>query len=153
MIERLSHSTLLHHDTLIHAYRRYGLWLCQAFLAAAFIYIGYLKYTLPIELLGQMWGWPGQFPPAFVRGMAMIDILGGLGVLLPVLTPLMPNSSALRLLSILAALGCMLLQIFAILFHFSRGEVPVLALNGILLALAALVLLGFISKPWETSRP
>lgn len=153
MTERLSQPTFLHRDTLMHAYRTYGLWLCQAFLAAAFVYIGYLKFTLPIELLGQMWGWPAQFPPPFVRGMAIIDILGGLGVLLPVLTPLMPNSAALRLLSILAALGCMALQIFAILFHFSRGEVPVLALNGILLALAALVLLGFISKPWETSRP
>ncbi|AJC83002.1 DoxX family protein (plasmid) [Rhizobium etli bv. phaseoli str. IE4803] len=45
-------------------------------------------------------------------------------------------------LTVLAAIGCVLLQIAAMIFHLSRGEAPALPLNVILLGLSAFILWG-----------
>ena len=115
---------------------RIGLWAAQIVLALAFVGIGLMKLTTPIPDLAAMMKWAGEYPPAIVRFMGLIDLLGGIGVLLPTLTRILPR------LSVLAALGCTVLQVLAIGFHVSRGEFQALPLNALLIALSVFVLWG-----------
>ena len=95
-----------------------------------------MKLFMPVDSLAAMWVWPGQLPAWFLRLMGLIDLAGGLGVLLPALTRIQPR------LTVLAALGCVLLQISAIVFHVSRGETFVTPLNFVLLGLSMFILWG-----------
>lgn len=113
-----------------------GLWVAQVLVFAAFSLFCAMKLFMPVETLAGMWVWPGQVPPAFLRAMGLVDLAGGLGVLLPALTRVKPG------LGVLAALGCVLLQLAAMVFHASRGEFSGLPLNVILLALSAFILWG-----------
>lgn len=67
--------------------------------------------------------------PAVYR---LVNLAGGIGVLLPVLTGILPWPT------VLAALGCMGLQVLAIGFHASRGELALTPFNFFLLASARL---------------
>jgi hypothetical protein len=87
-----------------------------------------------------MMPWTGEHSEAFVRVIGLVDLAGGIGILLPALTRIMPS------LTVLAALGCSVLQVFAIVFHTSRGEVVVTPLNFVLLSLALFVLWGRARK-------
>lgn len=91
---------------------------------------------MPIPQLAAMMPWTGQHSEAFVRVIGLIDLAGGIGVLVPALTRIMPR------LTVLAALGCSVLQVFAIVFHVSRGEAELTPLNFILLALSVFVVWG-----------
>jgi hypothetical protein len=71
-----------------------------------------------------------------VRAIGAIDLAGGLGLLLPALTRIMPR------LTPLAAIGCAVLQLAAMVFHASRGEFALLPLNVILFTLAVYVAWG-----------
>lgn len=113
-----------------------GLWIAQILLFLAFVTFGAMKMFMPVEQLAAMWVWPGQLPVWFLRTMGLIDAAGGVGLLLPALTRIHPRLTGL------AALGCVLLQICAIVFHVSRGEAMNTPLNFILLGLSAFVLWG-----------
>lgn len=117
-----------------------GLWAAQILLGLAFCLFGFMKLTAPIAELSKTMPWTGQLPLAFVRSIGVIDILGGLGVLLPAVTRILPW------LTVWAAIGCTVLQVLAIAFHSSRGEFQVLPLNFILLPLAVFILWGRARK-------
>jgi len=113
-----------------------GLWLAQIAVALVFAASGLTKLFMPIADLTAMMTWPGDYPLSLVRAIGLVDLLGGAGVLLPSLTRIRPR------LAVLAAGGCVLLQMLAIGFHASRGEFSVLPLNLVLLPLCVLVLWG-----------
>ena len=113
-----------------------GLWAAQALIALVFIGSGFLKLSTPIAQLSANMPWTGQYPEGFVRFIGLVDLAGGLGILLPSLTRIVPR------LTVLAALGCVVLQVFALVFHLSRGEAMVTPLNMVLLALSLFVLWG-----------
>ncbi|MGJ4968075.1 MULTISPECIES: DoxX family protein [unclassified Bradyrhizobium] len=115
---------------------RIGLWVAQTLLFALFCFAGVTKVFTPIEELAQMMPWTGEYSVAFVRTIGLIDLAGGLGILLPSLTRIMPR------VTVLAAIGCATLQVFAFAFHISRGEAAVTPLNILLLALSLFVLWG-----------
>jgi hypothetical protein len=115
---------------------RIGLWIAQALIFFVFASAGLVKLLTPIPQLAAMMPWAGQYPEAFVRIIGLIDLAGGIGILLPALTRIWPR------LTVLAALGCAVLQVFAIVFHVSRGEAAVMPLNLVLLALNLFVLWG-----------
>lgn len=115
---------------------RIGLWTAQALLAFVFISAGFVKLTTPIPQLAAMMPWAGQYSETFVRSIALVDLAGGLGILLPALTRILPR------LTVLAAFGCAVLQVIALVFHLSRGEADVAPLNVVLLALSLFVLWG-----------
>lgn len=119
---------------------RAGLWIAQGLAFLAFSGIGAMKLFTPIPQLAQNIPWAAQYSETFVRTIGFIDLAGGLGILLPALIRIKPN------LTIAAALGCVVLQIFAIIFHLSRGEAGMTPLNFVLLGLAAFVLWGRASK-------
>lgn len=113
-----------------------GIWTAQVLIFASFTLFGCMKLAMPVDQLAAMWVWPGEVPTWILRLLGVIDIAGGLGVLLPALTRIQPH------LTVVAGFGCVILQISAIIFHLSRGEAPAVPLNFILLALAAIILWG-----------
>jgi len=120
---------------------RAGLWVAQALIAALFCFAGFTKLTTPIPELAAMMPWTGDVPAWFVRSIALVDLAGGIGVLLPALTGIQPR------LTTLAALGCIVLQLLAAAFHVSRGEFSVLPVNALLLACAVFVFWGRSRDP------
>jgi hypothetical protein len=113
-----------------------SLWVAQALIALAFVGIGAWKLSAPIDALAAAIKWPGEYPSWFVRGLGVIDVAGGFGIVAPQLTGIWPR------LTVWAAVGCVALQVCAIAFHGSRAEFSVLPLNFILLPLAGFVLWG-----------
>ncbi|WP_456619322.1 MULTISPECIES: DoxX family protein [unclassified Bradyrhizobium] len=125
---------------------RIGLWIAQVLIFAAFASAGLVKLLTPIPQLAAMMPWAGQYSETFVRFIGLVDLAGGIGILLPALTRILPR------LTVLAALGCSVLQVFALVFHISRGEAAVTPLNIVLLALALFVLWGRGRKAPIVSR-
>jgi DoxX-like family len=117
-----------------------GLWIVQGLLCLTFAGGGVWKLATPIPELAMKMPWMGQVSPSFLYTTAVFDILGGLGVLLPSLTRIKPG------LTVLAALGCVALQVSAIVFHFSRGEAAKTPFNFLLVALSLLVAWGRRSR-------
>ena len=117
-------------------WRSIGLWSAQGVVALLFIASGLTKLLLPMPDLTAMMRWPGDYPAAFVRSLAVLDLAGGLGMILPSLTGVRPR------LTVIAALCCAVLQVLAIAFHVWRGEFSVLGLNLVLLPLCAVVAWG-----------
>jgi uncharacterized membrane protein YphA (DoxX/SURF4 family) len=115
---------------------RTGLWIAQIVVFAIFVAAGYMKFTTPIPELSKMMPWTGDVPVRFVRFIGIIDMAGGLGVLLPTVTRVLPG------VTVFAALGCTILQVFAIGFHVSRGEFIALPLNAVLLPLVIFIFWG-----------
>ena len=102
----------------------------------AFTGTGIWKLITPVSALAAKFPWMGEVSPAFLRLTAVVNLLGGLGVLLPTLTRVKPG------LTVLAALGCAVFQLCAIVFHLARGEAANTPFNFLLVALSVFVLWG-----------
>jgi uncharacterized membrane protein YphA (DoxX/SURF4 family) len=63
-----------------------SLWVGQALLSLVFVGTGLWKLLTPVPNLAAMIPWAGQVPQAFLQATAVIDLCGGVGVLLPALT-------------------------------------------------------------------
>ncbi len=125
-----------------------ALWVVQVFLALMFIFAGYTKMTNTPEALAESmgWGWALAWPAWFILFLGVAEILGGIGVILPALTRIMPW------LTPLAALGFVVVQIAAIVLHASRGEIEVLPFNLVLLVASLFVIWGRSRKRPIASR-
>ena len=113
-----------------------GLWVVQALLGIVFAGTGIWKLLTPVPELAAMIPWAGQVPEAFLYATGVVDLCGGIGIVLPSLTRIKPG------LTVLAALGCAALQVSAIVFHFSRGEAANTPFNFLLVGLALFVFWG-----------
>ena len=81
-----------------------ALWIVQALLALLFLFAGVMKLILPIEeMTKEIPGMPGMF----LRFIAVVEILGALGLILPGLLRIRPG------LTPLAASGLVLVMIGA----------------------------------------
>lgn len=123
-----------------------SLWAIQGLLALTFAGTGVWKLLTPIAELSQMIPWTGQVSPAMVATIAVVDLLGGIGVLLPSLTRIKPG------LSVLAAIGCAVLMLAAVVFHALRGEGANTPFNFVLLGFSLFVAWGRRSKAPITAR-
>lgn len=117
-----------------------ALWTAQLLLASLMLMGAALKF-MPIEKLAAMMPWTGEVPPAIVRLLGLIDLLGGAGLLLPAVLNLPPR------LTIWASLAILALMVCAIVFHISRGEAPVTGLNILAALLAVFIAWGRAKKP------
>ena len=113
-----------------------ALWVVQVQLAITFVGTGLWKLLTPVSDLAAKMPWMGEVSPAFLQTTAVLDLLGGVGVLVPWATRIAPG------LSILAALGCVGLMAGAIVFHLQRGEAASTPFNLVMAALAAFVAWG-----------
>jgi uncharacterized membrane protein YphA (DoxX/SURF4 family) len=113
---------------------KYVLWALQVLLGLAFLGSGVMKLMQPYETLATQLPWVSSVPPALVTFIGLAEALGGLGLILPAATRILPW------LTPLAAAGLALDMLFATVFHLFRGEiggaVPTLVL-GLLAAFVA----------------
>jgi uncharacterized membrane protein YphA (DoxX/SURF4 family) len=113
-----------------------ALWVLQVLLAAVFLMAGLTKLTKPITQLSVMLAWTASVPELMVRFIAVAEILGALGLLLPSLTKIQPS------LTPLAALSLSVVMALAVLFHITRGEFGVTLPSLVLGVLSAFVAWG-----------
>lgn len=112
------------------------LWVVQVLLSAMFLMSGFMKASMPIEKLSAMLPWATALPAAVVRFIGLSELLGGLGLLLPSLLRIKPALTAW------AGLGLATIMLLAIPFHISRGETPMIGMNGLFMLLALFVAWG-----------
>ncbi|HML50566.1 MAG TPA: DoxX family protein [Propionicimonas sp.] len=114
-----------------------ALWIVAGLLGLAFIAAGLMKLTQPTEKLAERGlAWTEDFSPSQVKGIGAVELLGGLGVILPGLTGIAP------ILVPTAATGLVAVMIGAIAVHIRRKETAAIALPTVLLLLAAFLAVG-----------
>ena len=113
-----------------------GLWVAQVVLAIMFGMAGVVKLMTPMDALGAQMAWVGDSSELLVRFIAVAEIAGALGMILPPVTRIVPVFTPL------AGVGLAVIQVLAMGVHLMRGEFGVLPVNLVLLALALFVAWG-----------
>jgi hypothetical protein len=114
-----------------------ALWIVTALLAVAMLGAGTLKLVRPrTALIDAGMPWAADFTPAAIRVIALLEVIGAVGLILPLITGIAP------VLSPLAAVGVAALMIGAVVVHRRRRD-PVIP--PAVLAVIAIVsaILGF----------
>ena len=118
-----------------------ALWIVQVLLAGMFIMAGAMK-AFQYERAKTSLPWVKDVPRGLTTFIGISELLGGLGLLLPAITGILPW------LTPLAAAGLALIMILAIGFHAWRREPQAIVINVVLLLLAAFVAYGrFVIVP------
>jgi uncharacterized membrane protein YphA (DoxX/SURF4 family) len=113
------------------------LWVVAVVLAVAFAMAGLMKLTRSKEQLAASgMGWTEDFGTGQIKGIASLELLAAVGLVVPPLVGIAP------VLAPLAALGLVLVMIGAAVVHARRGEPQMIAINLVLLVLAAVVVWG-----------
>lgn len=117
------------------------LWIGQGLLAATFIWAGFMKIFQPEKL---------PFPWVkdninLVSFTGIVDLLGGIGIVLPALIRIKPK------LTIYAAYGIVVLMTAASIFHISRGEAKDTGFN-ISMAIIAIFIVWGRRKEWTSGQ-
>lgn len=113
-----------------------ALWVAQVILAGSLIWASMLKLFQPIEKLSAMWPWTSQIPLTLVKFTGIIDLLGAMGLILPILLQVKPK------LTPIAAICIIILMICASVFHIERGEASVIGVNIVFTIMAAFIAWG-----------
>jgi uncharacterized membrane protein YphA (DoxX/SURF4 family) len=112
------------------------LWIAQVLLLGMFGMAGVMK-TFMTARAKETLPWAKERSDTFVRFVGISELLGALGMFLPLLTGILPW------LTTLAAVGFAIIQILAIFtVHLPKKEYNVLPMNVVLLALAIFVAWG-----------
>jgi uncharacterized membrane protein YphA (DoxX/SURF4 family) len=106
------------------------LWIIQVLLALLFLFAGVVKLVLPVEEMTKQTALPGLF----LRFIGVVEVLGGLGLILPGLLRIKPG------LTPLAAVGLLIIIIGATVISLQTGPVALAMIplvTGLLLAFVA----------------
>jgi uncharacterized membrane protein YphA (DoxX/SURF4 family) len=87
------------------------LWTVQVLLALLFLFAGGMKLVLPIEMMSG----PVALPEWFLRFVGVAEVLGGIGLVVPSLTRIVPR------LTPLAAAGLVVIMIGAVAITLIGG--------------------------------
>lgn len=109
-----------------------ALWVVSGLLAVAYVFAGATKALRPKHQLNNL-PWTKEYSAATVKFIGVVEVLGGLGLILPWLTGIAP------VLTPIAASGLVLVQLLAIIHHLRHREAKVLPINIVLLLLALFV--------------
>lgn len=113
------------------------LWIIAGLLAVAFAGSGVMKLVQPKEKLAASGlGWAEDYSPGTIKLIGALEVLAGIGLILPAVLDIVP------VLVPLAALGLVLIMIGAIVVHARRKENQSIGVNVVLLLLAAVVVWG-----------
>ena len=121
-----------------------ALWIVQGLVAAGLLMAGFMKATRPKEALQEQMAWVEDFSATQVKGIGVLEILGALGLILPMLTGILP------ILTPLAAVGLTVIMVGAVFTHIRRGETapPELMPATVFLVLSAFIAYGrFVLVP------
>jgi uncharacterized membrane protein YphA (DoxX/SURF4 family) len=92
-------------------------WILQGVLGLAFLAAGSMKLAQPRKkLIDSGMGWAEDFTDGPVKLVGALEVLGALGLVLPVLVGVVP------VLTPIAAAGLTLLMAAAVVTHIRRGE-------------------------------
>jgi hypothetical protein len=113
-----------------------ALWVAQIILVALYGMAGALK-TFQVARVREQMPWAKDRSDGFIRFVGISELLGALGMVLPLLTGILPW------LLPLAAIGLTVIQLLAIFSeHLPKKEYKVIAFNVILLGLSAFIVFG-----------
>ena len=113
-----------------------ALWIVQILLALLYGGAGVLKTFITAKAKEQL-PWAKRSSDTYVRFVGIAELLGAIGMFLPILTGI------LSWLTPVAALGLALIQVLAIfIVHLPAKEYKALPMNLVLLALAVFVAYG-----------
>jgi uncharacterized membrane protein YphA (DoxX/SURF4 family) len=107
-----------------------ALWIIQALLAALFLFAGGMKLIMPIEEMTKQIPMPGLF----LRFIAVCEVLGAIGLILPSLLRIWPA------LTPLAAAGLVIIMIGATVTTLMTGDIATA-----LMPLATGILAAFVA--------
>ena len=113
------------------------LWVVAVVLGVAFIGAGTMKTLRSKEQLASSgMGWTDNYSAGAVKAIGILEVLAGIGLILPAALDILPVFVPL------AALGLVIIMAGAIVVHARRKEYPVIGFNVLLLLLAAFVAWG-----------
>ncbi|MFF1876861.1 DoxX family protein [Leifsonia sp. NPDC058230] len=113
-------------------------WIVNGLAALVFLAAGIMKLARPREALTAAgMAWAGDFASPSVKLIGLAEALGGLGLVLPLLTGIA------AILSPIAGVALAVVMVGAIVVHVRRSESAVPAAVLLVLALAAAIL-GFL---------
>lgn len=95
-----------------------ALWIIQVLLALLFLFAGGVKLIMPIEEMTKQM--PIAIPGLFLRFIGVCEVLGGLGLILPMLLRIKPW------LTPIAAIGLAIIILGAIAFSLMLGVMQAL---------------------------
>jgi hypothetical protein len=115
-----------------------ALWIVQGLLALVYLAAGGLKVARPREQLAASgnFDWMKDSSDTGVKTVGLVEILGAFGLILPWLTGIA------TILTPIAAIGLVVVQVGALRVHLARHERQPLPANVLLLLLAAFVAVG-----------
>lgn len=117
-----------------------ALWITAIVLTVAYLAAGAAKTFSPKAKLQTNMGWVEDFSAPQVKVIGVLELLGALGVILPLATGIAPVVTAI------AAIGLVLVQAVALVVHVRRNESKSYPVNAVLLLLAlAVVILRFVT--------
>lgn len=112
-----------------------AIWIAQVLLAIAFILAGF-NHAVNYANASIRMDWMAAVGPERLRVIGALEVLGGIGVIVPHLTGILPW------LTPLAALCLAVLMGFAMVFHARRSERAAIVVNLVLGLIAAFVAYG-----------
>lgn len=92
------------------------MWILQVLLAIAFVGAGGMKLAVPKDRVRDRMGWVDDFGQGQIRAIGAIEVLGGLGLVLPAATGIAP------VLTPIAAAGLSVAMLLAVLVHLRRRD-------------------------------
>ena len=113
-----------------------ALWIAQILLAVMYGMSGSMK-TFQTAKAKAQFPWAKNRSDGFVRFVGLSELLGALGLILPLVTGILPW------LTVLAAIGLTLIQLLAIFTeHLPKRELNVIPVNVILIAISVFIAFG-----------
>jgi putative oxidoreductase len=112
-----------------------ALWILQVLLGIFFLFTGVNHFIVPPGL-PELMSWMYELPAGLHYFSGTVEILAGLGLILPGLTKIQTR------LTTMAGVGLVLIMVGAMVWHIQRGEVANILQNLILAVLAGFVAYG-----------
>jgi len=113
------------------------LWIVQGLLAMMFLMVGMMKIMQPKEKMAEKMPWVEDFSQSQIRNIGIVEVMGALGLILPMVTGILP------ILTPLAAAGLALTMLGAFKTHLRRKDImPMGVMNVMLFMMSAFVAYG-----------
>jgi putative oxidoreductase len=116
-----------------------ALWIAQGLISLTLVWGAYAKLLQPLEDTAKMLPWALD-NPGLLKFTGIIDLLGGLGIILPAALRIQPK------LTVFAAYGIIALMVLGSIFHISRGEAPLIGMNIFIILIAVFIAWGRTKK-------
>ena len=123
--------------------RNRALWIVQGVLAAIFLFAGAMKLITPVEVMAAMSPFPGEF----IRFIGVCEVLGAVGLIVPLATRILPGLTAL------AAAGLVIIMAGATVSTLAIGGGVMAAPTLVFGLLAACVAVGRRPQQAPASAP